>query len=69
MPLAMAGNGQGGIIKHIGGSCETRRFLEELGFTQGSSVQVVSDSGGHVIVAVRGTRVAISREMALRIMI
>jgi len=54
-------------IKKIGGLPETRRFLNNLGFTEGIMVKVVSVTGGNLIVQVREARVAISREMALKI--
>ena len=46
-----------------------RRFLESLGFVTGSIVSVVSEMNGNVIVNVKGSRVAISKEMANKIMI
>ncbi len=67
MPLSMAGLDETRCIRKIGGLPETRRFLENLGFTEGSAVKVVSASGGNLIVQVRESRVAISREMALKI--
>ena len=46
----------------------TKRFLNNLGFVEESEVIVVSELGGNVIVQVKGTRVAISRAMAGRIL-
>ena len=48
---------------------DTRRFLENLGFVVGSDVTVVTEIGGNVIVNVKESRVAISKEMANRIWI
>lgn len=69
MPLTMAKAGEENIIVKIGGKEEVRRFLESLGFVTGSIVSVVSEMNGNVIVNVKGSRVAISKEMANRIMI
>ena len=69
MPLTMAKPGETNEIKRIGGLGKTRLFLESLGFVPGSSVMVVSENKGNVIVNVKETRVAISREMAGKIMI
>lgn len=69
MPLAMAKVGEQGLIKKINGKDETKRFLNNLGFTEGSSVMVVSEISGNLIVNVRETRVAIDKTMAMRIMI
>ena len=48
---------------------ETRRFLESLGFVVGGYVTVVSEMNGNLIVNVKESRVAISKEMANRIMV
>ncbi len=69
MPLTMAKAGEENTIVKIGGKEEVRRFLESLGFVTGSIVSVVSEMNGNVIVNVKGSRVAISKEMANKIMI
>ena len=69
MPLAFAPVGQVNWIKKVGGREETRRFLEKLGFVVGGSVTVISANNGHVIVNMKESRVAISREMANKIMV
>ena len=69
MPLTMAETGRELEIRRIGGKEETRRFLESLGFVMGGFVNVVSMTGGDLIVKVKDSRVAISREMANKIMI
>ena len=69
MPLTMAAKGETNYIRKVGGKEETRRFLENLGFTAGSTVSVVSEISGNVIVSIKDSRVAISREMANKIMI
>ena len=69
MPLMLAGIGEGNTIKKIGGSPEIKKHLEDLGFVVGGSVTVVNALGGNVIVNVKESRVAISEEMARRIMV
>lgn len=69
MPLTMAQQGMLNSIKKVGGKDETRRFLESLGFVAGGEVTVISENGGNLIVNVKESRVAISREMANKIMI
>lgn len=69
MPLAMAQIGERKLIKKINGKDETKRFLENLGFVEGSEVTVVSELAGNMIVNVKETRVAIDRAMATRIMV
>jgi ferrous iron transport protein A len=69
MPLSLAQVGEENIIKRIGGSPEVKRHLENLGFVVGGEVTVVNTLGGNVIVNVKEARVAISKEMALKIMV
>ena len=69
MPLTMANPGETNLIKRIGGKEEIRHFLGTLGFVEGANVLVVSQTGGNVIVNIKESRVAISREMAMKIMI
>lgn len=69
MPLTMMNKGETRYIIKINGKDETKRFLANLGFVEGSPVTVVSEIGGNMIVNVKDTRVAIDRAMAKRIMI
>ncbi len=69
MPLTLASVGEENIIRKIGGSPEVKKHLENLGFVSGGTVTVVSSIGGNIIVNVKEARVAISREMAQKIMI
>ena len=69
MPLMLAGIGEENTIKKIGGSPEIKKHLEDLGFVVGGSVTIVNALGGNVIENVKESRVAISEEMARRIMI
>ncbi len=69
MPLTLAEQGEEKMIKKVGGSPDTRKFLENLGFVPGAPVTVVNEIGGNVIVNVKESRVAVSRELAGKIMI
>ena len=69
MPLSLAPTGEEKVIKRIGGSPQVKRHLENLGFVAGGSVTVVNELNGNVIVSVKEARVAISKEMALKIMV
>ena len=57
------------MIKKIGGKPEVKKHLENLGFVVGSGVSVINTMGGNVIVKVKEARVAISKEMAQKIMV
>lgn len=69
MPLTLAEVGEDKVIKKIGGKPEVKAHLENLGFVVGGVVRVISTIGGNVIVNVKESRIAISREMAQKIMI
>lgn len=69
MPLCMAEVGQPMVIRKIGGSPEVKQHLENLGFVVGGCVTIVNTLGRNVIVNVKEARVAISEEMARRIMV
>ncbi|MCI6652437.1 MAG: ferrous iron transport protein A [Ruminococcus sp.] len=69
MPLIFANKGEENTIKKVGGSPEVKKHLKDIGFIVGSEVTVINTMGGNVIVNVLGTRVAVSKEMAQKIMI
>ena len=69
MPLVMADAGEENIIRCVGGSPEMKKHLEDMGFTVGGAVTVMNTIGGNLIVKVKESRVAISREMAAKIMV
>ena len=69
MPLILADPGEEAIIKKVGGSPEMKKHLEDMGFTVGGAVTVMNTIGGNLIVKVKESRVAISKEMAAKIMV
>lgn len=69
IPLLLADIGQESIVRKVGGTAEVKQHLADLGFKIGAPVTVVSAIGGNVIVKVMESRVAISREMAQKIMV
>ena len=69
MPLNLATIGEENMILKVGGNAEVKAHLESLGFVPGGSITVISTMGGSLIVSVKDSRVAISKEMASKIMI
>ena len=69
MPLTMMNAGEQCTSKKIGGKEDTKRFLENLGFVVGGTVTVISDTGGNLIVNVKDSRIAIGKDMAVKIMV
>ncbi|MBP5490781.1 MAG: ferrous iron transport protein A [Lachnospiraceae bacterium] len=69
MPLIFAEAGQPQIIRKLGGNPEVRKHLEDLGFHVGGEVSIVSTLGANLIVKVKESRVAVSEELARKIMV
>ena len=69
MPLVFAEAGMPHIVQRITGNSSVRKFLESLGFVPGSMVMVISENGGNLIVKIKESRIAVSREMAMKIIV
>ena len=69
MPLTLATVGEENMIKKVGGKPEVRAHLEDLGVVPGAGVTIISTNGGNLIVNIKNSRIAISREMAGKIMV
>lgn len=70
LPLTLAKTGNQFLVAKISGSPEMKKHLEDLGFVVGTQSEVISAAGdGNVIVNLKGSRLAITQEMARRIMI
>lgn len=69
MPLTLAPVGEENMIMKIGGNPETKQHLADMGFVVGGSVKVLTEISGNIIVNVKESRVAISKEMAQKIMV
>jgi len=69
MPLTLMKTGSVASIRKISGKSDVRRFLNSLGFVEGESVMIVSETGGNMILNVKDTRIALDRQMANKIMV
>ena len=69
MPLTMAKTGETVTIRKISGKDEVRQHLAELGFVVDSSVTVVNEIAGNLILQVKDSRIALDKTMVNRIMI
>ena len=69
MPLVLANSGEENIIRRAGGNAALKKHLENLGFVVGGNVTVISVNDGNLIVNVKESRIAVSREMANKIFI
>lgn len=70
LPLAIAGAGREVEIIDIAGGRGLAHHVAEMGLHPGSKVKIISGCGhGPVIVAVNGSRFAVGRGMAYKIMV
>ena len=69
MPLTMVNQEETQVIRKVGGKEETRKFLEGMGFVAGGEVTVLCKAMGDVIVSIKGSRIAIGKDMANKIMV
>ena len=69
MPLYLAKIGEQYIIKKTIGLEETKHHLQNLGFVSGTSICVIAVMNGNLIVQVKDARIAVSRELAEKIVI
>ena len=69
MPLTMAKDGEKVIIRKVSGDDTTRRRLATLGFVVDTTLLVISQRAGNMIVEVKGSRMALDRSMARHIFI
>ena len=67
IPLSVLGDGNDGVIKRITGKPEVKKHLKNLGFIVGDTVTVITEQNGNIIVKVKESRIAISKEMAMKI--
>ncbi len=69
MPLILAEPGEEAVIMRVGGTPDMKKHLEDMGFVAGGAVTVMNSIGGNLIVKIKESRVAVSKEMAAKIMV
>lgn len=69
MPLALVPIGETKVITSFHGTDDIKRHLQDIGFTKGQSVQVVSENSSGMILLVKGVRIALNRGLAQKIMV
>ena len=69
MPIYFANRNETYSIKQIMGTDKVKLHLQNLGFTVGEPVMLVNKVDENVIVKVKGVSLAISKELAKRIIV
>lgn len=57
------------FVQSLKGAGDIRLHLEQMGFVPGSRVTVVSSLGGALIVNIKGSRVALAKELASSVIV
>lgn len=60
-------NGETAIIAKVRGKGDLHHHLENLGFVEGARVTVMTEAAGDLIVEIKGTQVALNKQIASRI--
>lgn len=69
LPLSLANAGETVLVARVGGRPDVKKHLEDLGFVPGAEISVVSSHEGDMIISVQEARLAVTREMAGKIMV
>lgn len=67
MPLSFLKNGERATIAKVRGKGDLHHHLENLGFVEGARITVMTEAAGDLIVEVKGTQVALNKQIASRI--
>ncbi|WP_255467265.1 FeoA family protein [Raoultibacter phocaeensis] len=67
MPLSFLGRGRSATVAKVRGRGDLHHHLENLGFVEGAAVTVVSEMAGNLIVEIKGSQVALNKQVATRI--
>ena len=69
MPLTLAPESQNLRVIKVLVEEKTKKHLESLGITVNSTLTVLSGSGGSIIVIVKEGRLALDRDVAMKILV
>lgn len=69
LPLTLAKEGEEIIVVKVGGNDAAKQHLADLGFVEGAVITVIASNGGNLIVNLKGTKLAITKEMAQKVMV
>lgn len=69
LPLTFVKTGDVAKVIRVSGKDSLRKHLTDLGFVDGSIIDVISSHNGDIILNVKDSRLAVTKEMADKIMI
>ncbi|MBR1454051.1 MAG: ferrous iron transport protein A [Lachnospiraceae bacterium] len=69
LPLTFVKTGDIVKVQKVLGNDESKKHLNDLGFVNGSVVNVISSHNGDIILSIKDSRLAVTKSMADKIMI
>lgn len=69
IPLLLADVGSEQTVRMIKGNDKIKLFIQKMGIAPGAQLKIVSAHGGDLIVYVKDVRIALTKDIASRIMI
>ena len=69
MPIYMAQDGQEVTVRQVRGTDKIKKHLENLGFVAGVECFIVSHVNENIIIKIKGVSLAVSHDLAKRILI
>ena len=69
MPLNIVDKGVSYTLERVTGPDDVRHYLESLGFVDNVELVVLSEVNGNFVVSLKGSRIAIGKELAKRIIV
>ena len=69
MPLSLLQAGQEAVVCKVGGNPELKAHLADLGFVSQARISVIQSHDGDLIINLKESRLALTREMASKIMV
>lgn len=69
LPLTFVKTGDVAKVIKVNGKDSTKKHLADLGFVDGTLVSVISSHNGDIILNVKDSRLAVTKDMADKIMI
>lgn len=69
IPLTFLSIGEKGIVEFIKGNDNISKRLYEMGINKGSTIEIIKNDFGPLIVSLTGSRIAISKGLAQKVFI
>lgn len=69
IPASLIEFGREAVVVRVQGRDKMKEYLAEMGFVEGAVVMVLSEVEGNIIFKVKGSKIALGRELSSRIFV